>query len=56
MGVADAFDALTSSRSYRDSLTAGAAIAVLEHETRVGRWDPRIIDALRTVIETRLGG
>src|SRR5206468_2161943 len=33
MGVADAFDALTSSRSYRDSLTSNDALAVLEQET-----------------------
>ena len=52
MGVADAYDALTSSRSYRDSLTSPEAIGVLEHETRVGRWDPRVIAALRGIVAT----
>jgi putative two-component system response regulator len=50
MGVADAYDALTSSRSYRDSLTSDEALSVLEHETRVGRWDPRVMAALRGVV------
>jgi putative two-component system response regulator len=50
MGVADAYDALTSTRSYRDSLTSPEALTVLEHETRVGRWDPRVMAALRTVL------
>jgi putative two-component system response regulator len=50
MGVADAYDALTSSRSYRDSLTSPEAIGVLERETRVGRWDPRVVTALRGLV------
>src|SRR6185503_465321 len=50
MGVADAYDALTSSRSYRDSLTEPEAMTVLEHETRVGRWDPRVMAALHGVL------
>jgi cyclic di-GMP phosphodiesterase len=50
MGVADAFDALTSSRSYRDSLTSPEAMHVLEQETRIGRWDPRVMAALRGVV------
>ncbi len=51
MGVADAYDALTSSRSYRDSLTSPEALQVLDHETRVGRWDPRVMAALRSVVD-----
>jgi putative two-component system response regulator len=54
MGVADAYDALTSSRSYRDSLTSPEALQVLEHETRVGRWDPRVMAALRGVVDERV--
>jgi putative two-component system response regulator len=50
MGVADAFDALTSSRSYRASLTAPEALTVLDQETRVGRWDPRVMSALKVVL------
>jgi putative two-component system response regulator len=50
MGVADAYDALTSSRSYRDSMSPSAAIEVLEQETLVGRWDPRVMAALRAVL------
>lgn len=50
MGVADAYDALTSSRSYRDSMSSPDALAVLENETRIGRWDPRVMSALRKVL------
>jgi response regulator RpfG family c-di-GMP phosphodiesterase len=50
MGVADAFDALTSSRSYRDSLTSPEALGVLDRETQVGRWDPRVMAALRELV------
>jgi len=50
MGVADAFDALTSSRSYRDSLSSPEAIGVLDRETQVGRWDPRVMAALRGIV------
>jgi putative two-component system response regulator len=50
MGVADAWDALTSTRSYRQSLSRSAAMALLERETAIGRWDPRVIDALRSVV------
>jgi len=53
MGVADAYDALTSSRSYRDSLTSPEALSVLERETRVGRWDPRVMAALRGIVARR---
>jgi cyclic di-GMP phosphodiesterase len=54
MGVADAYDALTSSRSYRDSLTSPEALSVLDHETRVGRWDPRVIQALRALVDSQV--
>jgi putative two-component system response regulator len=50
MGVADAYDALTSTRSYRHCLTAAEALDILSHETRVGRWDGRVVEALRAVL------
>ncbi len=50
MGVADAYDALTSTRPYRESLTAAEALSVLVEETRVGRWDPRVMSALEGVL------
>lgn len=48
--AADAFDALTSKRAYRDPMTAGATLDYLA--TQAGRLvEPRVYLALRTVIE-----
>ena len=49
MGVADAFDALTSERPYRGKLEASEALAILRHETDAGKWDPEVMAALETV-------
>jgi putative two-component system response regulator len=46
LSVADALDALTSERSYRASLTVAEAVALLDAETRRGKWDPRVFAAL----------
>ena len=50
LGVADAYDALTSKRPYRTSLTPEAAIGVLVNELAAGRWDPQVIEALKEVL------
>jgi putative two-component system response regulator len=46
LAVADAYDALTSERAYRRSLAPSEAIGLLARETRDGKWDPRVFDAL----------
>jgi putative two-component system response regulator len=52
--AADTFDALTSKRAYRAPMTPMAA---LEHlKVDIGKqFDPRVYDALRSVITRRLG-
>jgi response regulator RpfG family c-di-GMP phosphodiesterase len=52
--AADTFDALTSKRAYRAPMTP---IAALEHlKVDIGKqFDPRVYDALRSVITRRLG-
>jgi HD-GYP domain-containing protein (c-di-GMP phosphodiesterase class II) len=50
LGVADAFDALTSKRSYRDPLSPEDALALLAQETVAGRWDPAIYAALAAMV------
>ncbi|MBZ0113264.1 MAG: response regulator [Thermoanaerobaculia bacterium] len=50
LGVADAYDALTSRRSYRTSVAPEAAVQVLVGEMIEGRWDPQVIDALKAVL------
>jgi putative nucleotidyltransferase with HDIG domain len=48
--AADAFDALTSKRAYRDPMTAAATLDYLG--TQAGRLlEPRVYEALRVVIE-----
>jgi putative two-component system response regulator len=50
LGVADAYDALTSRRSYRTSVSPEAAVQVLVGEMIEGRWDPRVLEALKAVL------
>jgi len=50
LGLADAYDALTSERSYRGNFTSTEAIHILTRETDKGRWDPKIFAALAALI------
>ena len=50
LAVADAFDALTSHRPYRKAMSIQAALEVLVEETRSGKWEPRLVDALHAVV------
>ena len=52
LAAADAFDAVTSRRAYREALTQAAAVEYLQ--THVGTLlDPTVYKALRTVVERR---
>jgi len=46
LSVADAFDALTSTRPYRASLSPAEAIALLANETEAGKWERGVFEAL----------
>ena len=50
LSVADAYDALTSARSYRRSFTSEDAISLLESESRAGRWDPKVFSSLAALV------
>ncbi|MCM2258028.1 MAG: response regulator [Vicinamibacteria bacterium] len=50
LAIADAFDALTSDRSYRKALAAEEAIATLARETVEGKWDPATYAALSAMV------
>ncbi len=57
LGLADAFDALTSARPYRATFSTSEALALLGLETARGRWDPRVLAALQDeVIGRRTAG
>ncbi len=55
LSAADAFDALTSARSYRQSFTPEDAISVLGQESRAGRWDPRVFATLAAHVRQGVG-
>jgi putative nucleotidyltransferase with HDIG domain len=46
--IADVFDALTTTRSYREPLTPEAALLIMEEDT--GSFDPRLLTLFRTLI------
>ena len=55
--VVDVFDALSSDRCYRAALPVGEALAVLEHETTRGFWDPEVVAAFTALVrEDQLDG
>jgi len=53
VSVADAFDALTSSRSYHERLTRDEAVLKMEADS--GWFDPKILDAFKRVLEKEGG-
>lgn len=54
LSVADAYDALTSDRSYRHRLPPLEALAVLEKERDEGRWDPQLLGVLTSLVRRGL--
>jgi putative nucleotidyltransferase with HDIG domain len=52
LAAADAYDALTSGRAYRQALSPARAIEYLQREAGT-LLDPRVYTALRTVVERR---
>jgi len=54
LSVVDAYDALTSKRSYRSNLTPSEALELLQRETEQGLWDPHISNALVRLIQRDL--
>jgi putative nucleotidyltransferase with HDIG domain len=49
--VADAFDAMTSARSYRDAMPRSKALRILS-EGRGTQWDPACIDAFFEIVDS----
>lgn len=51
LSIVDAYDALTSHRSYRPApLTHEAAIATLRREASGGKWDPVMVEQFSTML------
>ncbi|HKR66737.1 MAG TPA: HD domain-containing phosphohydrolase [Thermoanaerobaculia bacterium] len=53
LSIVDAYDALTSHRSYRPApLTHEAAIATLRREAAGGKWDPHMVEQFASMLGT----
>jgi HD-GYP domain-containing protein (c-di-GMP phosphodiesterase class II) len=50
VGVADAYDALTSWRPYRDALARDAALDEIQRSCTRGLYDPRVVEALMKLL------
>jgi cyclic di-GMP phosphodiesterase len=50
LALADAWDALTSERSYRKTLEQADALKILADETERGLWDPKMFAALDVLV------
>jgi len=55
LAMADAFDALTSDRSYRKRLPSEEALTILARETETGHWDPLVFASLAGMVRRELG-
>jgi putative two-component system response regulator len=53
LGLADAYDALTSARSYRKTYPPARAIELLQAEAVAGCWDAKVFAALLSVVKRR---
>lgn len=53
IGVADAFDAMTSDRVYRPAMSTAAALAEL-HKGKGSQFDPQLVDLFQRAFDERL--
>jgi len=55
VAIADAWDAMTSQRVYRDAMSENLALAILEKERNLGQWDPYLVDKFIKLIRQGKG-
>ncbi len=48
--VVDIFDALTTDRPYRRALSHEKALALMEEETKAGKWDPQMFPVFAAMV------
>jgi putative two-component system response regulator len=52
LSIVDAYDALTSHRSYRSPLLHAAALETLQREAAGGKWDPNLVERFAAMLGT----
>ena len=50
VSIADAWDAMTSNRVYRDAMSENIALDIFEREKDSGQWDPYLVDKFITLV------
>jgi len=51
VSIADTWDAMTSNRIYRKSMTIEKALSILDAEKDSGQWDPQLVRAFIEMIK-----
>ncbi len=55
VAIADAWDAMTSNRVYRDAMSENIALDIFEREKNSGQWDPYLADKFIELIRQGKG-
>jgi len=55
VAIADAWDAMTSNRVYRDAMSENIALSIFEKEKDQGQWDPYLVDKFIKLIRQGKG-
>ena len=55
VSIADAWDAMTSDRVYREAMTENIALDIFEREKDSGQWDPYLLDKFIKLIRQGKG-
>ncbi len=51
MGIVDCYDALTTTRSYRPSMSVDRTLGIMDNETIKGKWDPFLFNKFLELVE-----
>jgi putative nucleotidyltransferase with HDIG domain len=55
VSIADAWDAMTSNRVYRDAMSENIALDIFEREKNSGQWDPYLADKFINLMRQEKG-
>ena len=49
--ILDVFDGLSSERPYKPALPRDEVVAIMEHETEIGCWDPELMERFLRIVQ-----